>query len=449
MRPPQKLRADLLRHRRPAAGPGRRVAAVPPRRRRAVDGQAAHRRAGCPQRDLHGRVRRRPRPSACSTSSRPTPAVRPWRRSTVLNTVRQAYQLCDRDDRVAVEVVDDTVTRHRGPARSSLKFREIEVERKAGKAKLLDRVEVALRDAGATVGEFTPKHVRALGLPALRPAGLARRRRRGCRKRPTAADVVDRGDPARHRPHRRPRPAGPAAGPGRQRRHRRAPDAGRLPAAAQRPAHLRRGARPGLESPGCAASSAGSPTRSAAARDAEVLRARLRHTAELDPLVPLDDASRRPHRRRPRRPARGRAAGAGQGDVRGALPPAAGRAAGRGARHPQLTEAAGRSRPRRCCPGWSAGRGGAFAFGGNGVPGAGQLDPTAADDELARGAHQRQAGPLRRRRGGRRARRRGGGAGQRAGRRCRTCWASTRTPPSPRTPGWPSPTPIRTTTRSR
>ena len=27
-----------------------------------------------------------------------------------LNTVRQAYQLCDRDDRVAVEVVDDTVT---------------------------------------------------------------------------------------------------------------------------------------------------------------------------------------------------------------------------------------------------------------------------------------------------------------------------------------------------
>jgi len=29
---------------------------------------------------------------------------------TVLNTVRQAYQLCDRDDRVAVEVVDDTVS---------------------------------------------------------------------------------------------------------------------------------------------------------------------------------------------------------------------------------------------------------------------------------------------------------------------------------------------------
>ncbi len=30
----------------------------------------------------------------------------------VLNTVRHAYQLCDRDDRVAVEVVDDTVSVH-------------------------------------------------------------------------------------------------------------------------------------------------------------------------------------------------------------------------------------------------------------------------------------------------------------------------------------------------
>src|SRR5689334_10034550 len=66
----------------------------------------------------------------------------------VLATVREAYQLCDRDDRVAVEVVDDTVTVPDG-RRVALKFREIEVERKAGKAKLLDRVEVALRDAGA------------------------------------------------------------------------------------------------------------------------------------------------------------------------------------------------------------------------------------------------------------------------------------------------------------
>ena len=85
-----------------------------------------------------------------------------------LTTVRQAYQLCDRDDRVAVEVVDDTVSVPDG-RRVALKFREIEVERKAGRARLLDRVEVALRDAGALVGDFTPKHVRALGPAALQP----------------------------------------------------------------------------------------------------------------------------------------------------------------------------------------------------------------------------------------------------------------------------------------
>ena len=84
---------------------------------------------------------------------------------TVLSTTRRAYQLCDRDDRVAVEVVDDAVSVME-TRKVALRFREIEVERKAGRAKLLDRVEVALRDAGAVSGEFTPKHVRALG-----PAG--------------------------------------------------------------------------------------------------------------------------------------------------------------------------------------------------------------------------------------------------------------------------------------
>src|SRR5690349_17712166 len=105
-----------------------------------------------------------------------------------LATVRQAYQLCDRDDRVAVEVVDDSVSVPEG-RRVSLKFREIEVERKAGKAKLLDRVEVALRDAGATIGEFTPKHVRALGLPATEPPDWPTATAR-LPRRPTAADVV-------------------------------------------------------------------------------------------------------------------------------------------------------------------------------------------------------------------------------------------------------------------
>ena len=70
-----------------------------------------------------------------------------------------------------------------------LKFREIEAERKAGKAKLLDRVEVALRDAGATLGEFTPKHVRALGLPAQQPPDWPPPPAR-LPKHPTAGDVV-------------------------------------------------------------------------------------------------------------------------------------------------------------------------------------------------------------------------------------------------------------------
>jgi inorganic triphosphatase YgiF len=105
-----------------------------------------------------------------------------------LVTIREAYQLCDRDDRVAVEVVDDTVTVPDG-RRVALKFREIEVERKAGKARLLDRVEVALRDAGAIVGEFTPKHVRALGPAALQPPEWPAAPSR-LPRRPTVADVV-------------------------------------------------------------------------------------------------------------------------------------------------------------------------------------------------------------------------------------------------------------------
>jgi inorganic triphosphatase YgiF len=106
----------------------------------------------------------------------------------VLNTQRVAYQLCDRDDRVAVEVVDDSVTVHDG-RRAVLKFREIEAERKHGRAKLLDRVEATLRDAGAVVGDFTPKYVRALGLPAMEPPDWPAPPSR-LPKRPTAADVV-------------------------------------------------------------------------------------------------------------------------------------------------------------------------------------------------------------------------------------------------------------------
>jgi CHAD domain-containing protein len=105
-----------------------------------------------------------------------------------LNTVRRAFQLCDREDRVAVEVVDETVSVADG-RRVALKFREIEVERRAGKARLLDVVEAALRDAGATTGANVGKHVRALGLPATGPSDWPVPPAR-LPKRPTAADVV-------------------------------------------------------------------------------------------------------------------------------------------------------------------------------------------------------------------------------------------------------------------
>jgi CHAD domain-containing protein len=51
-------------------------------------------------------------------------------------------------------------------------FREIEVERMAGGTKLLDRVEAALVMAGAHRGAFRPKHVRALGERASGPPDL-------------------------------------------------------------------------------------------------------------------------------------------------------------------------------------------------------------------------------------------------------------------------------------
>ena len=65
---------------------------------------------GSAQRDLGRRPRPRPRRAACSTWSPSTPAARRVEPVIVLQTARQAYQLCDRDDRVAVEVVDDTVS---------------------------------------------------------------------------------------------------------------------------------------------------------------------------------------------------------------------------------------------------------------------------------------------------------------------------------------------------
>src|SRR5215470_8741677 len=206
----------------------------------------------------------------------------------VLQTARQAYQLCDREDRVAVEVVDDSVsvTRDR---RVVMKFREIEAERKAGKAKLLDRIEVALRDAGATLGEFTPKHVRALGSPAQQPPDWAPPPAR-LPKHPTAGDVVTlafQRDIARivaHDPLVRLRAT---VGRDDTAVHQMRVGVRRLRSDLRTfaPVLDREWASRLRGELGWIATALG------AARDAEVLRARLRVTAGQDPLVPLDEAS--------------------------------------------------------------------------------------------------------------------------------------------------------------
>jgi CHAD domain-containing protein len=205
-----------------------------------------------------------------------------------LITVRQAYQLCDRDDRVAVEVVDDTVSVPDG-RRVALKFREIEVERKAGRAKLLDRVEVVLRDAGATAGEFTPKYVRALGPAALLPPDWPVTTAR-LPRRPTVADVVTvalQRDIARivtHEPLVRLRAT---VGRDDTAVHQMRVGCRRLRSDLRTFAAL-------LEREWSTAVRTELTWLAGAlggARDAEVLRARLRATANLDPLAPLDPAS--------------------------------------------------------------------------------------------------------------------------------------------------------------
>jgi CHAD domain-containing protein len=207
--------------------------------------------------------------------------------AVVLSTVRHAYQICDSDDQVAVELVDDSVSVLDG-RRVALRFREIEVERKAGRARLLDRVEAVLHDAGALVGDFTPKHVRALGLPALNPPDWPGAPER-MSKRPTAGDVVRAAiqrDIARivtHDPLVRLRAT---VGDDDTAVHQMRVGVRRLRS------DLRTFA-PILERPwanalrdelGWVGHTLGG------ARDAEVLRARLRQTAAADPLVPLDGA---------------------------------------------------------------------------------------------------------------------------------------------------------------
>jgi CHAD domain-containing protein len=79
-----------------------------------------------------------------------------------LQTIRTAHELLDADGNALAEVTDDVVSVI-NQGHTAGRFREIEVEDRAGGLGLLEDVGAVLRTAGAVGGEFVPKVVRALG----------------------------------------------------------------------------------------------------------------------------------------------------------------------------------------------------------------------------------------------------------------------------------------------
>jgi CHAD domain-containing protein len=292
----------------------------------------------------------------------------------VLRTRRRVYELRDVDGRVLAELADDTVSVMDGQ-RVSAKFREIEVERVEGGRGLLDRVGTALTEAGAATGVFVPKYVRALGEPAAAPPDLPPPQ--ALERKPRSGDVVTqaiRRSVARivaHDPLMRLRqdlPHGDTpvhqlrVGCRRLRSDLRTFEALVDPQWAKR---LRRELKWLGNTLG-------------AARDAEVLRARLRGTAE-DPLVPVDGSA----------VARVDAElAARQGEALDAVEAAL--ASGQylalldrlveAAQRPQLTPLAAAA-AREVLPRLVAGPWRAFAYGAKGVGGAADLAPDAPDEE--------------------------------------------------------------------
>jgi CHAD domain-containing protein len=207
--------------------------------------------------------------------------------ATVIRTVRRAVELRDADDAVLAELADDTVSFMDG-RKVRGKFREIEVERVAGGRKLLDRVEARLREAGAVVGDFTPKHVRSLGAAASQPPDVVAAT--PLSRKPTAGEVVTaaiRTSVARilsHDPLVRLRET---VGDNDTAVHQMRVGCRRLRSDLRTFEPLvEQGWAGGLRAElGWLAEALGG------ARDAEVLRARLRQTAAADPLAPLDDAA--------------------------------------------------------------------------------------------------------------------------------------------------------------
>ncbi|MEV6927175.1 CYTH and CHAD domain-containing protein [Dactylosporangium sp. NPDC051485] len=105
--------------------------------------------------------------------------------AAVLRTVRTVYDVTDRDGTVLAEVADDEVRVLDG-RKVAWGFREIEVERVSGEPKVLDKIERLLLRAGAQLGDFVPKHLRAMG--PLEPAVLVAPE--PLRHKPRAGDVV-------------------------------------------------------------------------------------------------------------------------------------------------------------------------------------------------------------------------------------------------------------------
>ncbi|MEU8018087.1 CYTH and CHAD domain-containing protein [Micromonospora parva] len=204
---------------------------------------------------------------------------------TVVRTVRHAYEVCDRAGTVLAEVVDDRVTVLDDAGTTTDTFREVEVELKSGDRELLDRVGGVLRQAGARGGSFTPKHVRALGAPAraepdlVAPAGLT--------ADPSAGEVVTesvRKEVRRllaHDPLVRLR-ASAAGDDTAVHQMRVACRRLRSDLRTFKPLLRKTWSRPLRAELRWLAGVLG------AARDAEVLRTRLRRTADADPLSPLD-----------------------------------------------------------------------------------------------------------------------------------------------------------------
>lgn len=207
--------------------------------------------------------------------------------TAVLRTVRRATELRDRGDVLLAELADDTVSVMDG-RRVRAKFREIEVERVRGRRKLLDKVEAVLCGAGAVAGAFTPKHIRAMGPAAAEPPDAVAGKPLG--RKPTAGEVVTAAirtgvdriltyDPlVRLRS---------TVGQNDTAVHQMRVGCRRLRSDLRTFAPLVDSQWAGTlrAELGWLAQALGG------ARDAEVLRARLRHTAGADPLAPLDGAA--------------------------------------------------------------------------------------------------------------------------------------------------------------